>query len=221
MKGLLIKDLKLMKVQSRFILIVVIIVAAMAIYGTQNFSFLIMYVTLVGCIISIGSITYDEMDNGNVFLFSLPVSRQGYVTEKYVFSLIMCVGAWLIGTGAAAAGGLIKSTGTFTDSIMMALPYLPVMLFLLAFMLPFRLLFGSEKGRIVYMVILGGGLVVTALAEKLIDAMHIDTNPLTELAERIEAMDVRVLAAGGAALAAAAFLISLAASIVIMKKKEF
>lgn len=221
MKGLLIKDLKLMKTQSKFILIVAMIVAAMAVYGTQDPSFLIMYATLVGCIMSISSISYDEMDNGSVFLFTLPVSRQGYVTEKYVFGFIMCVCAWLVGIGAAAAGGLIKSTYTFMDTFIMALPYLPVMLFILAFMLPFRLQFGNDKGRVVYMIIMGGGLVFAALAGKFINSMHIDTNPLTELAERIEAMDVRVLAAGGAALAAAAFLISLAVSIAIMKKKEF
>lgn len=221
MKGLLIKDLKLMKTQSKFILIVVMIVAAMTIYGTQNPSFLIVYVTLIGCIMSISSISFDEMDNGSVFLFTLPVSRQGYVTEKYVFGFIICVGAWLIGIGAATAGGLIKGTGAFLDTFVMALPYLPLMLFILAIMLPFRLQFGNDKGRVVYMIIMGGGLVVAALAGKFINSMHIDTNPLAELAERIEAMDVRALAAAGAALTAAAFLISLAVSIAIMKKKEF
>ena len=34
------------------------------------------------------SISYDEFDNGNAFLFSLPITRKDYVLEKYIFGSV-------------------------------------------------------------------------------------------------------------------------------------
>ncbi len=47
---------------------------------------------------TLSTISYDEFDNGNAFLFSLPITRAGYVVEKYCFALILALSAWTIST---------------------------------------------------------------------------------------------------------------------------
>lgn len=218
MKGLLIKDFKLLKVQKRFIAIIVVVIGGMALYGSQNTSFLVLYATLIGCVLPMSSVTYDEMDDGNVFLFSLPVSRKGYVIEKYIYCIICGGVAWLTGAAAAAVSGIVKDAGTAGDAFMAALPYLPVMLVILAVMLPFQLFFGSEKGRLVYLIMAGGGVVAGVLVSEISETLHID---LEKWMEAVTSLNLEMLAAGAVVLAAALVLLSCSISVGIMKKKEF
>ena len=45
-------------------------------------SFPIGFLGFVGALFSLSSISYDEFDNGNAFLFSLPITRKDYVLDK-------------------------------------------------------------------------------------------------------------------------------------------
>ena len=51
---------------------------------------------MYGCIVVLGTLSYDEFDRGYSFLFTLPVSKRGYVKEKYVLGLLFCGGIWLL-----------------------------------------------------------------------------------------------------------------------------
>ncbi len=84
MKGLLIKDFKLMKGQKNFFLAIVAIALAM-ITLSPGTSFAIGFLGFVGSLFSLSSISYDEFDNGNAFLFSLPITRKEYVFRKIYF----------------------------------------------------------------------------------------------------------------------------------------
>ena len=97
-----------------------IVIAAMAIFFavTQtNIFFVISYATFIAAMFVISSISYDEFNNGNAFLFTLPVTRTGYVKEKYLFAATLATGAWLAATilsllvmgGAFAIGYLVVS----------------------------------------------------------------------------------------------------------------
>lgn len=44
--------------------------------------------TMFGAMIAVGTLSYDETDNGLAFLMTLPVDRKTYVREKYLFILI-------------------------------------------------------------------------------------------------------------------------------------
>ena len=83
MKAMLIKDWKLMKGQKQFIFILFIF---LAVFGatSNNLGFLISYMTLMATIFSISTISYDEYNNGMVYLLALPISRRKYVEEKYL-----------------------------------------------------------------------------------------------------------------------------------------
>lgn len=97
MKGLLIKDFKLMKGQKNFFLAIVSIALAM-ITLSPGTSFAIGFLGFVGSLFSLSSISYDEFDNGNAFLFSLPITRKEYVLEKYTFGVLCGIASLFLGT---------------------------------------------------------------------------------------------------------------------------
>ena len=73
MKGLLIKDFKLLKGQKNFFMAITAISIIMIIVSPGT-SFPIGFLGFVGALFSLSSISYDEFDNGNAFLFSLPIT---------------------------------------------------------------------------------------------------------------------------------------------------
>ena len=91
MKGLLIKDFKLLKMQKNFFVVMIIISVGLALFS-EDLSFPIGFSTFVFSLFSLSSISYDEFDNGSPFLFSLPITRADYAAEKYAFGLILAFG---------------------------------------------------------------------------------------------------------------------------------
>ena len=78
MKAMLIKDWKLMKGQKQFGLILCVFLAVFVVIN-DNLGFLISYMTLMASIFSISTVSYDEYNNGMVYLLALPISRRKYV----------------------------------------------------------------------------------------------------------------------------------------------
>lgn len=80
MKGLMVKDLRLLANQKQFFLIVVFM-SVMLIISGQNMFFIVSYGTMICSFFTISTINYDEFNNGYEFLFTMPISRWGYVFE--------------------------------------------------------------------------------------------------------------------------------------------
>ena len=96
MKGLLIKDWKLLKNQGRFFLMI-LAASLIPLFFSQNYvNFITSYLTFIFSVFVLSTLSYDSYDNGMIFLLSLPVSRRIYVQEKYLFSLLLASGAWLV-----------------------------------------------------------------------------------------------------------------------------
>lgn len=55
------------------------------------------------------TISYDEFDNGNAFLFSMPITRKSYTVEKYAFGLIFGMVFWLLATVIALIAGTVRA----------------------------------------------------------------------------------------------------------------
>lgn len=217
MKGLLIKDFKLMKNMKNSLLIIAVIAVGMAGY-LKDLTFLIVYLALLGATFTTSTLSYDEFDNGYAFLFCLPVERKGYVAEKYGFGLIMSGGGWLMGSLLAAAGGVMRGTASVGDTAMASLAMLPVPLILLAVLLPLHLKFGGEKGRLVMFCMAGALAIAGLVGVKAAEMLHLD---LDALLESLSAMSMGMAAAAGAAAAAALLALSCRVSMGIVKKWEF
>ena len=91
MKGLLIKDFRLLKNQKNFFILVFVMAVFLTITGGDESSpatFVLPYVGFVCSFFVLSTISYDEYDNGNAFLFTLPFDRKIYALEKYIFGIV-------------------------------------------------------------------------------------------------------------------------------------
>ena len=217
MKGLLIKDFKLMMMQKNFFLSIIAIAVVLTVF-VKNPSFIIGYLTFIGSVFTLNTISYDEFDNGNPFLFSLPVTRKGYVLEKYCFGLILGGSAWFVSTLLAVIVQLTKGAASLSDLLLPPLAFLPLVLFFLAVMLPIQLKFGSEKGRIVLIGVIGLIFLLGILAVKAAEALHID---LAFLFNHLSSLSMSALIFGAIAVMLLLLLLSLKISMAVMNRKEF
>lgn len=173
MKGLLIKDFKLLKGQKNFFMAITAISIIMIIVSPGT-SFPIGFLGFVGALFSLSSISYDEFDNGNAFLFSLPITRKDYVLEKYIFGLISGIMFLLLGTVISLVVIGITKTGSFNEIFLTAGSLFPTILLILSIMLPFILKFGGEKGRIAIIGVMGFIFVIGLLLIKTTEYLGID-----------------------------------------------
>jgi len=219
MKGLLVKDFKLLKQQKNSLLYFLIIAFGLTL-STDNVSFIIGFFTFIFSLFSLGSISYDEFDNGNVFLFSLPFTRIDYVIEKYCFSLILGCTSWIFSTVLVIIIGLFKSNYGLSigDIMTVAFMIIPFMLFTISIMFPFQLKFGGEKGRIVLICTFGFIFLLGIIIGKMAELFNID---ISSFFNNLQSFSIKMLIFIAFIAAVVIFLVSIKISILIVKKKEF
>ena len=200
MKGLLIKDFKLLKGQKNFFMTITAISIIMIIVSPGT-SFPIGFLGFVGALFSLSSISYDEFDNVNAYLFSLPITRKDYVLEKYILVVI----------------GITK-TGSFNEIFLTAGSLFPTILLILSIMLPFILKFGGEKGRIAIIGVMGFIFVIGLLLIKTTEYLGIDLYVLINKLPKFEPLVYIILFL---LLSVVILGISYLISLTILQKKEF
>ena len=161
MKGLLVKDFKLMMLQRNFFLLILVIVIGMMAF-TDDVVFPLGFLSFVVSLFTLSTISYDDFDNGNAFLFTLPITRNDYVIEKYSLGLLFGCVAWILATVLGVIATVFKGTLPITDLMLASLIILPIMIVIQAIMIPFQLKFGGDKGRIA-MIGAFGALALIAL----------------------------------------------------------
>lgn len=144
MKGLLIKDFKLLKKRGIFLLLLVILFAT-----TGRSEFVVGLASLIMGVFSITTISYDEFENGMPFIFTLPVRRKDYVREKYIFGFAIIAAAWIIMSALglafekfvlmAAACDLLKKLGIYAA-------YLFATCFLVSLQIAVKIRFAERSG---------------------------------------------------------------------------
>ncbi len=217
MKGLLIKDFKLMKMQRRFFTIICIFALASA-FSTDGVSFLIGYLTCMAPLFALTTISYDEFDNGNAFLFSLPITRKLYVIEKYCFSLILGAAALVLSVILAFIIGSVKEVAGLYQTLAASPFIFAGMTVFLSVMLPLQLKFGAEKSRIAILAAVGISVALGYGTVKLLSWRGIN---VTALLEKLITVNPALLILGAVIITAAILALSVMISISVMKKKEF
>jgi ABC-2 type transport system permease protein len=181
-------------------------------------SFPIGLLGFVGALFSLSSISYDEFDNGNAFLFSLPITRKDYVLEKYIFGLISGIMFLLLGTVISLVAIGITKTGSFNEIFLTAGSLFPTILLILSIMLPLILKFGGEKGRIAIIGVMGLIFVIGLLLIKTTEYLGIDLYDLINKLPKFEPLVYIILfLLFSVVILGISYLISLT----ILKKKEF
>lgn len=217
MKGLLIKDFRLMKGQKNFFFVIVVISVGMAAFS-EDLSFMMSFLPFVLSLFTLSTISYDEFDNGNAFLFTLPVSRAGYTIEKYCLALPLGGGAWVLSVLLAMGDVILRETASLSETVMMAAMMLPPLIVIQAVMIPFQLKFGGEKGRIALIGVFGLLSVIGIAAVKAARMFGIDIEDMLGI---LSAASMGTIVAALMVIAVILLLISVKISISIMKNKEF
>ena len=167
MKGLLIKDLRIVFRRKQHLLILLGFFALIAF--TTDGSFIIGYAAGLTGIIGLSTLAFDEQDNGFPFLFSLPVDAKTYVNEKYLFCILLDVVGAAVGTALFAMACVMKgSMEMLLDGIVYLALYLPATLLLILSILPIQMIFGRERSRIITMIVYGILFVLSAVIVKIV-----------------------------------------------------
>lgn len=215
MKGLLIKDLKLMKNQRGFLILFLAVGITIFI---NNPDFALGYLTFIGAMFSMSSISYDEFENGNAFLFSLPITRKGYVKEKYVFTFLASIFSWLVAVSIAGIQMRCKNQTIGQEWFLSAVLIFTIFMLFLLVMLPLHLKFGGEKVKIVIVMIAGIVVLTVVNGMKIVNKNGID---LLEVLNRVGQFKVGTVLLLALAVAGIAFIFSFQISVRIVERKEF
>ncbi|MGI5891524.1 MAG: ABC-2 transporter permease [Bacillota bacterium] len=149
MKGLLIKDLLVLKNQARITLIIILFFGIMSASGSGSSAFGLM-ITLFFAILPITALAYDERAKWPKYALTMPLSRTDLVLSKYILGLIFCAAAFVLNIIFQSL-----TDAEFTRaSWMIALALLSIGIVLLSVLLPIMFKFGVEKGRLLMLLIL-------------------------------------------------------------------
>ena len=222
MKGLFIKDLKLIKNQ-RISGIVFSGIILLYLLTNMSEAFILGYALFLCASLTTGTISYDEYDNGYVFLFTMPFSRRDYVLEKYIFTAVTGIVACTATFGLTILADKIRGTEIFMpEYTATALVILAIFFILVSVMLPTQLKFSGSRGSIIMILFFMFGALLAWITATILK----ETADISLFTLRMEAMfsDTAYALAPGLAATAVGILfllISCRISIGIVNRKEF
>ena len=146
MKGLLKKDLLLLKSQIKYIVMIIVICLIMA-YANSGFAYISSYLTFMGTGLVINSFSYDMYHNEMTYLFALPFSKKEYCLEKYIFAFIVTFISWLIAFLITAA------THINLETIIVQVAMLFSGFIYLSITIPVVMKYGREKATIIVLML--------------------------------------------------------------------
>ncbi len=214
MRGLLEKDIRLLLHSKQTFLCFIAITIILGV--TQKNTFVLGYSTFLMAALLVSTLSYDEMDHGLAFLFTLPIDRKMYVREKYLLCIGGSIIAWFIALVLYLVVMVVSNSHiVFSEELVKGVDFLPIGILYLSLLLPLQIKFGVEKSRLVVLgVSVFAGIMIYFLAEK---SGMLDGNVVVYALGLIgdAAVDVIVLLVAGC-LAVVSYLCSCR----IMKKKE-
>lgn len=211
MTGLLIKDLRLFKHQGRYYLVVIALCCVLQFFSTRDFSsFMTSYLSFMIVMYTFSSFSYDEYDNGMSFLMTLPCGRRAYVTEKYIFTVLLVTAGWVVGVVLRAAGYMSRFSMEGYRKILVEDPiYLLLVLIYAGCSIPALIWFGAEKGRTA--MLLGVGILAFLVYAVMKSGIRIPLADMTPGLLLMVLLILCILVLG----------ISYRVSVCLMEKKEF
>lgn len=215
MLGLITKDINLL-FKRKQVLVIFLIVCAVMSFSTDG-SFIVGYMAFLGMIFSLSTIAYDEYGNGLQFILTLPITRKDYALSKYAGSFLIGLVSWGLGVVIMFITNMMRGVSVnMVEDIGGSLMVFAIVIMMMDITIPFNLKYGSEKGRIIMLVVAGAIAAFSAvvfrvpgLADKL--DLFIDTLTTTSLMNTALVLIVMVLVVS---------YISSVISIKIMENKE-
>lgn len=216
MRGLLIKDFRLLKGQTKFFVIIFIMTIFLSLNSSDNFA--ITYLTFICGFLAISSVGYDDNGNAMPFLLTLPVSRSLYVREKYVFGALITAIGWAAGVVITGVIGLVKGNPLPADELIFNLVWLLLWLMTMSLSLPAVLKYGTEKGKIALLASILVFVAAVYVASRFFEQMGYDIDAVIE---GFSALDTLGIVALLSVLAIVMLVVSCAIATRIVRRKEY
>ena len=156
MKGLIRKDFYLLWSYCRLMPLFLLAFILFSTFSSDGQSpFFIYYPCILSSVLPVNLLAYDDAEHWLTYCDTLPVTRRQYVSGKYIMSLI-CAGAIFLLSAAAAVIRLCRS-GAFNPADLTDQLAVLAMISLLssALTMPPLFKFGAQKGRIVFIGVIG------------------------------------------------------------------
>ena len=154
-KGLMIKDLRLIFSQMKLFLIIIVVWAIFMTVSLEG-EFSVGYVALMFSFVTLGTFSYDEAEKGMSYLFTLPIARKDYIKAKYLLGMmITIVPALIVMLFTCILYIITDAEGEFLNYLFSSLITIPAAIFLLVLEIPLYIKFGQEKRRLVTMISVG------------------------------------------------------------------
>ena len=149
MKGLLLKDWYTLIKQMKIMLVLMLVVACVPGYSMAAFA--VVYAAML----PVTALAYDERSKWDQLAAMMPYSKRELVFSKYLLGYIGVALFSIITLVLQVAVGLIGKNGFSTEQGMTIFVTAAAALVLLAINLPFMFWLGVERGRVVFMIIIG------------------------------------------------------------------
>lgn len=162
MKGLIRKDLYMMKTYFRISwLVVVLFLFVGAVNGKATFYH--AYSCMMGGIMPISILSYDEKERWMDYADTLPLSARAIVRSKYLLGLIFSLAVTVLATVSYAVNCIKNLGGDLSAVPAKAAVFLFLSLLPAILLMPVLFKFGVEKGRILYYLLFGALFFFLAL----------------------------------------------------------
>ncbi len=153
MKALFIKDFRLILRQQRGTIFLFLAVVLLMVGAIDNPMFGIIYTVFFLPSLLISTIAYDIYDNGMPYIMALPVSMKQYVAEKYLLTVGGSLVINILATSLTALVQAFKSGRTdLTELLVCSFVAESVILIYSAVGLPVNMRYGTEKGRVILII---------------------------------------------------------------------
>lgn len=222
MKGLLIKDFNFLKRQKQFLLTICGFGIFFSITGDTP-AFAMTYMAVLIASFAVGTLNYDEFENGGAYLFTLPISRKEYVREKYIFAMLAAMVAMMVAFVFLIAMIAVRNLNITGEEILIyVVTSLITSMVIVAVVFPMQIKFGPEKSRLAIMGMVVGAIAMIFLLAKIgKNLFHGSGNMMSGFSQFF--IKAGVIGIAGCVLLAGivALLFSFQLSVKFMEKKEY
>lgn len=218
MKGLIIKDIKLI-ISNKSIFLFIPVLVSMAAFSKNRLAvYLFAYVAVMIISLLTTTISLDDMENCTAFLMTMPVSRKEYVKSKYFLGTASLVLGIALSVAVVTAVALFKGEAVDFSGLMLIVCILWLaMIILMSVLIPIQLKFGSVNGKAVLMCVIIGSMmtlaaIIVALRKYSEEMLNFFVNEIMK--------NMMFAAASGIFLSVLLLALSYIISVRVMKKRE-
>ena len=215
MKGLIIKDFKLLMMNKTFFLIMLVICGFISLTNENDPTFIISFMTFITAVFTISTISYDDFNNGMPFLLTLPITRKLYAAEKYVFGMLTGAAVWFFSVLLVSAVQLFSfSNVQLIDILCTAVINLFISYLILYLIIPIQIKYGNERGRLVLFLV----VVITIAMSYVLSSLIAESVNIRNILNELTMTPILLILIG---LVLLGYYISSRISIHIMEKKQY